>query len=111
MACAVDDDDWYEDAVVGDFGEEGGVEVVECGAHIAVDLGLAVEECEGYAPDGVVEGWVVGEGLQELGRGFGADELAVLLWRGGDVAAGGDEGVAVEDDEGGARAVDDVGYV
>lgn len=49
--------------------------------------------------------------MEKLWRWFGADELAVLLWGGCDVAAGGDECVAVEDDEGCARAVDDVGYV
>lgn len=37
-AAAVDDDDGDEDAIVGDFGEEGAVEVIEHGSHVAVNL-------------------------------------------------------------------------
>ena len=58
---AVDDDDGDEDAVVGDLGEEGAVEVVEGFAHIAVDLRLAIEEREGYTPNLVMEGRVLAE--------------------------------------------------
>ena len=107
----VDDDDRDEDAVVGDFGKERAVEVVEDGTHIGVDLRLAVEEGQRDAPHGVMERGIVGKILQKLWRDFGADELPVLLGRGPYVATAGDDRVAVDNHKRGAAAVDDVGYV